>query len=198
MMNTEAQGLADGMANSFSDLSQNKAGAMNAAWVDTLGGLNAGLTSHYEETGRQTMETQPSPQDKMDMYAEAEAIAGANPDELPPPRGTDIPAPEAAVQPAPDPNAAVQPAPDPNAAAPAAADPNAGMMANYQQLHDYLAGGVRQNESLDQVMSGMELTPEMKAAIQDATGAGQDKKVWRDRLWGAMGLSGKRTMGSHL
>jgi hypothetical protein len=197
MMNMEAQGLADGMANSFSDLSQNKAGAMTQAWGDTLGGLNAGLTAQYGETGRRQMELQPGVNDYKDMYAQAESLAKTNPNEPVTGGGQNGPDSEYGTQEDYNRKHGGQNGPAATGelnGAGQAADPNAGAAGNYDAIYKFLAAqgdAGTSDQSLGDVLTVLGITDQAQIReIQNATAFGKKRADWAQDLWTALGNTG--------
>jgi hypothetical protein len=61
IMGNDAAALESSMARSFSDLSQNKAGAMASAWGAEMGGRNAALSNEYAARSKFEFDNQPGP-----------------------------------------------------------------------------------------------------------------------------------------
>jgi hypothetical protein len=188
MMGREAQGFSDSMANSFSDLSQNKTAAMQGAWGGSIAGSGAGLTADYGRTGQEVMMNQINPNDAAKLEADA-ALADAE-------AGTAPEAPEAAAaQQTAAPAAqqtAVQAEPAQAAATPATTVPAAAAPAQvpdaFEQLVDFLSKGPRSSGELEAEMKRLRVPQENWAEIQAGTvkKQGEGTQEWRSRLSNAL------------
>jgi hypothetical protein len=209
MAGQEARGLGDSLVQSFDDLSQSKAGAMQAAFSGSLAGLSAGLTEQYRQTGAELEGLQPSHLDEVKANEEALLAAEQNPVPGEEPETRAAPAPEdgalrrqvmdeearmaeqtAAQQAqAPAEPAREQTAPEPPEA-PAAPEPPQAPAANaqdhYNALEAFLRVKVRSSDELAGKMAGLGIDDtDLQQKIQQATASGSG---WRDRLKAALGL----------
>jgi hypothetical protein len=185
MMNREAAGLQTDMANSFSDLSRDKAAAMTAAWGDAVGGANAELTGRRVDTANAVMALAPTKNDKAAVLEEARLAAAQNPD----PYQEEQAEREKLI----------------NRNAVEERENNLNHLNNqvqsaqgndlYGELERFLSEE-KSDESLDDKMTKLGITdPDMRKRIQDGTTRGKHQGVWRDvwrsNLRAALGTGGK-------
>jgi hypothetical protein len=190
MMGQEAQGLGDSLVQSFGDLSQSKAGAMQAARGGSIAGNSAALSEGYRQTGAEVMKFQPSRNDAEAVVDQSLAAAEQNPALPGEEPGAQAPA-EADVdmarrQTIMDEEArmaeqtaqAQQPAQPEPAQAQAAGD-------HYNALEQFLRTK-RSDQELAAKMGELGITDEaMRQKIQGATMSGN--KDWRVQLQAALG-----------
>jgi hypothetical protein len=75
MMAQGARDMSGRLANSFSELSQNKAGAMRGAWNNAVSSFGQNLTNEYIAQGEYAMENQTTMADDQKALMEANALA---------------------------------------------------------------------------------------------------------------------------